>query len=87
MVLLTKFRDDSSKIVDFLLLVNFLDSPVFMNQSLESSNIQKKISSQNVGCVLVYAIMVGYSNLSSFVKKKPYLLFWTISSLPISLLF
>ena len=28
-VILTKFRDDSSKIVDFLLLVKVLDSPVF----------------------------------------------------------
>ena len=34
LVILTKFRDDSSKIVDFLLLVKFLSFPVFLDQSL-----------------------------------------------------
>ena len=29
LVILTEFHDDSSKFVDFLLLVKFLDSPVF----------------------------------------------------------
>ena len=29
LVILTKFRDDSSKIVDFLPLVKYLDSPAF----------------------------------------------------------
>ena len=34
LVILTRFRDDSYKIVDSLLPIKFLDSPDFMNQSL-----------------------------------------------------
>ena len=36
LIILTNFHDDSSKIVNFLLIVNFLSFPVFLDQSLET---------------------------------------------------
>ena len=40
-VILTKFHDDSTKIVDFLLIVNFRPCPVFLSVSmLDSEKLQ-----------------------------------------------